>query len=102
MGKTKVMISGRDLHTLRTSGKYPYAVCRKGVRKNSIVCSRCSFWVHKKCSDIPGRLVEDPDFRCRRCLGKSKETDERNCVEVQLDDGKLDAVDNFVYLGDCF
>ena len=29
MGKTKVMISGRDLHTLQTSGKYPEAVCRK-------------------------------------------------------------------------
>ena len=26
MGKTKVMISGRDLHTLKISGKYPYAV----------------------------------------------------------------------------
>ena len=35
MGKTKVMISGRDLHTLQTSGKYPCAVCMKGVRKNS-------------------------------------------------------------------
>ena len=68
MGKTKVMISRRDLHTLRTFGKYPCAVCRKGGGKNSIFCSGCSFWVHKKCSDIPGRLVEDPDFRCRRCL----------------------------------
>ena len=47
MGKTKVMISGRDLHTLQTSGKYPCAVCRKGVRKYSIFCNGCSFWVHK-------------------------------------------------------
>ena len=44
MGKTKVMISGRDLHTLQTSGKYPCAVCRKSVGKNSIFCSGCSFW----------------------------------------------------------
>ena len=29
MGKTKVMISGRDLHTLQTSGKYPSAVCKE-------------------------------------------------------------------------
>ena len=33
MGKTKVMIPGRDLQTLQTSAKYPCAVCRKGDRK---------------------------------------------------------------------
>ena len=43
MGKTKVMISDRDLHTLQTSGKYFWAVCRKGVGKNSIFSSGCSF-----------------------------------------------------------
>ena len=61
-GETK----GRYIHILQTSGKYPCAVCRKGVRKNSNFCSGVSFWVHKTCSDIPGRLVEGPDFRCRR------------------------------------
>ena len=101
MRKTKVMISGRDLHTLQTSGKYSCAICRKEVGKNSIFCSGCSFWVHKKCSNIPGRIVEDPDFRCRRCLGNAWEIDGRPCVEVQLADGKLDVVDDFVYLGHC-
>ena len=57
IGKTKVTILERDLHTLQTSGKYRCAVCRKGVRKNSIFCSGCSFWVHKKYSDIPVRQV---------------------------------------------
>ena len=33
MGKTKVIISGRDLHTLQTSDKYLCAICRKGIRK---------------------------------------------------------------------
>ena len=61
MGKTKVMISGRDLHTLQTSVKYRCAVCGTGVRKDSIFCSGCLFWIYK-CSDIPGRLVEDPDL----------------------------------------
>ena len=28
MGKTNIMISGRDIHTFQTSGKYPCAVCR--------------------------------------------------------------------------
>ena len=101
MEKTKLMIPGRDLHKLQTSGKYPCAVCRKGVGKNSIFCSGCLFWVHKKCSDIPHRLVEDPGFRCRRCLGNAQAIDRRPCVKVQLADGKLDVVDNIVYLGDC-
>ena len=91
MGKTKLMISGTDLHTLQTSGKYPCAVCRKAVGKNSIFYSGCSFWVHKKCSDIPRRLVEDPDFRCRRCLGNARAIGKRPCVDVHLS----------VYLGDC-
>ena len=82
MRKTKVMISGRDLHALQTSGKYPCAVFRKFVEKNSIFCSECSFWVHKKCSDIQGRLAEDPDFRCRRCLGNARAIDGRSYVEV--------------------
>ena len=100
LGK-KVMISGRDLHTMQTSGKYPCAVCRKGVRKNSVFFSGCSFWVHKKCSDIQGILVKDPDFRCRRCLGNAWAIDGRPCVEVQLVDGKLEVVGSFVYLSDC-
>ena len=28
MGKTNIMISGRDIHTFQTSGKDPCAVCR--------------------------------------------------------------------------
>ena len=101
MEKTRVMILGRDLHTLQTFDKYPCAVCRKGVGKNSIFCSGCSFQVHKKCSDIRVRLVEDPDFRCTRCLGNAQEIDGRPCVEIQLGDEKFDAVDSFVYLDDC-
>ena len=48
MGKTKLMIPGRDLRKLQTSGKYPCAVCRKGVGKNSIFCSGCSFFQFTK------------------------------------------------------
>ena len=89
------------LYTFHTSGKYPCAVCRQGVGKNSIFCSGCSFLVHKKCSDIPGQVVEDPDFSCKRCLGNAQAIDRRRCVELQLAHSKLDVVDNFVYHGDC-
>ena len=100
IGKTKVVVLGRGLHTLQTSGKYPCAVWKKGVPKNSVFCSGCSFWVHKKCSNNPSGLVEDPNFRCGMCLGNARATDRRPCVEVQLADRKVNVVDNFVYLGD--
>ena len=70
MGKAKFQISSRDLHTLQTYSKYPCAVCRKGVRKNSVFCSGCLCQVHKKCSNISGRLAEDPDSKCRGVLVK--------------------------------
>ena len=84
MGKTKVVISVGDVHTLQTSGKYPYAVRRKGTGMNSTFCSGYSFWVHKKCSDILGRLVEDLDLSCRRCLGNAQVIDGRPCVKSNL------------------
>ena len=41
MGKTKIMTSGKNLHSLRDSGKHPCGVCRKGVQSNSILCCGC-------------------------------------------------------------
>ena len=38
--------------------------------------------------------MEDPNFRCRRCLGNTQAIDGKPCAEVQL------VVGNFVYLGD--
>ena len=80
MGKINILIASRDLHALQTSGRYHCEVCRKGVRKNSIFCSRYSLWGRKKCSDTPDRIVKDPDFRCRRCLGNARAIDGRPCV----------------------
>ena len=69
MRKTKVMICGNGLGTIKPSGKYPCSVCRKGIRRNSIFSTKCDAWVRKKCSGIKGSLVDIPDFKCRRCLG---------------------------------
>ena len=67
MPKTKFMISGVGLDVLEDNGTFPCAVCRKGVRTNCICCSRCLLWDHKKCSQIPGKLKEDPDYVYPRC-----------------------------------
>ena len=60
MGKTKIMISGKNLHSLRDSGKHRCGVCRKGVGSNSILCCGCQLWIHEKYSGIKGKLTADP------------------------------------------
>ena len=69
MGKTKIMISGKNLHSLRDSGKHPCGVCQKGVGSNSILCCGCQLWIHRKCSGIKGKLTADPSYKCKRCKG---------------------------------
>ena len=45
MTKTKFMASGLGLDILQDSGKFPCAVCRTGVGRSSIRCSKCNLWV---------------------------------------------------------
>ena len=54
MGKTKVMRCRVDTGKVVKSGKYPCGVCGKGVGANSIQCTSCKAWIHKRCSGIKG------------------------------------------------
>ena len=47
--------------------------------QSSVVDIRFGF---TKSALICDRLVEDPDFRCERCLGNALAIDGRPCVEV--------------------
>ena len=100
MKKTKFLISGTGLNVLKDSGRFPCAVCRKGVGANSINCPRCQHWVHKKCSGIQGRLSADPDFVCLRCQGRAQPIDGRPVSCIQLGNTTLDVESEFCYLGD--
>ena len=84
MGKTKIMVSGVNLQTLKDSGKYSCSVCRKGVGSNSIYCAGCSHWVHKKCSGVICSLKLNPDYRCSRCKGTARPIDGRPHNELLL------------------
>jgi len=52
MNKTKVMISGERQKTLQKAARWSCGVCGRGVGSNSIQCTSCHKWVHKKCSGI--------------------------------------------------
>ena len=98
--ETKLMVSGPGLDLLRDSGAFPRAVCRSGVGVNSIQCSQCMYWVHKKCSGVTGRLAEDPDYACPRCCDQARPIDNRPVTQVDVDGTQLDVGSNFCYLGD--
>ena len=97
--KTKVMICGEGLDTLRKSGKYPCGVCLSGVGASSIYCEGCKKWVHKKCSGLT-QIVADPTFRWARCLGTARAINGRPMESVMVGNDELEVVDAFCYLGD--
>ena len=100
MRKTKFLISAAGQDVLRDTGRFPCAVCRKGVGVHSILCSRCDHWVHKKCSGIKGRLSEDPGYVCPRCQGTARPIDGRTASAIPVNDCMLDVESEFCYLGD--
>jgi len=101
MAKTKVMKCSRDLGQKEVLGKYPCGVCKKGVGANSILCSSCSKWIHKRCSGLSGKLKDDPNFKCRTCVNADGRGPVQVTVKSELaDGGTMERVDTFCYLGD--
>ena len=69
MNKTKVMISGERQKVRQKAVRWPCGVCSKGVCSNSLQCTSCQKWVHKKCSGINGTMSKVANsFICRGCL----------------------------------
>ena len=58
MNKTKVMISGEWQKVMQKAVGWPCGVCGRGVCNNSIQCTSCQKWVHRKCSDIKGSMYK--------------------------------------------
>ena len=51
------------------AARWPCGVCNKGVGSNSLQCTRCQKWVHKKCSGIKGSMSKvAKSFICSGCL----------------------------------
>jgi hypothetical protein len=113
MNKTKIMMADRR-EEKKGEGKYPCAVCKKGVGGNSIQCQKCKKWVHSKCSGIKGNLkVMENQFICKKCDGSQsgQETEwwgqdnlhhnKDGKLEYKMSNGEtLEMVTKFCYLGD--
>ena len=95
--KTKVMHSRHGLSERQKTSKFLCGVCFKGVGNNSILCSNCHSYIHKRCSGIRGRLREDNNYVCPACANP---TDVAPPMEFFLDGSNLEAVSTFCYLGE--
>src|SRR5664279_2554907 len=84
---------------MENSGEWLCGVCRKGVGVNSVVCTVCKQWLHKRCSGISGSLNAINDFECRRCVDGIMHGEPRKEMEIE-NVGKLECVEKFCYLGD--
>lgn len=50
--------------------RWPCAVCQLGVGSNSIVCTLCHRWVHRRCCQLPVRTTlarAAPTYKCPPC-----------------------------------
>ena len=98
MGKTKVMRCGDGAGQPIKTGAYPCGICSKGVGSNSIQCTSCKTWIHKRCSGVSGKLQDVKNYCCRKCKDGSQP---EVIKELSLGgDGKLECVEEFRYLGD--
>jgi hypothetical protein len=101
MGKTVVMHCQSKAGQVEKSGKYPCGVCNTGVGSNSIKCTVCKAWIHKRCSGLSMSLKDRTGFRCKTCVNGSLSQSSDMLKEIPLgSDNKLKCVEKFSYLGD--
>src|SRR5207244_7670954 len=101
LSKTKVMRCSDSQP--QACGKYPCGICKKVVRSNSIECTGCKKWIHKKCSGIKRALKEGSNYRCTVCKGQTSSTEGVKRLEPLLNGegrGGLECVTKFCYLRD--
>ena len=88
------MISGERQMVRQKDVRWPCGVCSKGVGSNSIQCSSCQKWAHKKCSGIKGSTSKvAKSFICRGCLNLVTSAS-RTSVDIGAS-AKLELADKF-------
>ena len=93
--KTKVMIRSENAGKITVKGKFSWAVCRKVVESNSILCQSCRCWVHMRCSGIRDKLKEDNKFVWTKQLIDIAE----DCPGIWINGQSLETKEKFCFLG---
>ena len=97
--KTKILVSSVEHRKVPLNNpKYPCGVCSFGVGVNSILCTLCNLWVHKKCSGL-NNLHHNSNFVCRKCSGVIVPTNNAN-EKIKIGSDSFEVVPSFRYLGD--
>jgi len=93
------MISGERQKIMQKAVRWPCGVCGRDTGNNSIQCTSCQKWVHKKCSGTKGSMYKVMKrIVCRGCVNPVTST---GCTSVDIGvNANLDLVDKFCYLGD--
>jgi len=69
MNKTKVMINWEWQNVMQKAVRWSCGVCGRGIGNNSMQCTSCQKWVHRKCSCIKGSMYKlMKTFVCRDCV----------------------------------
>ena len=86
---------------MQKAARWPCGVCGRGAGSNSIQCTRCQKWVHKKCSGMKRSMYKVmKSVICRGCSNPVISTGRSN-VDIDIDaSANLEVVDKFCYLGD--
>ena len=88
--KTKVLVSSAEHNKISVSNpKYPCGVCTFGVRANSILCTSCDLWVHKKYSGKTDSLTDNKNFVCRKCSSEIVPAAIESLKEVNIGNDKF-------------
>ena len=99
MNKTKVMISAERQKPVQKAARRPCGVCGRDVGSNSIQCTNCQNWVHKKCCGMKGSVYKV--MKSFICTGSSNPVISTGHTSVDIgESANLAVVDKFCYLGD--
>ena len=93
MNNTNVLISGERQKVTRKAVRWPCGVCGRSIGSNSMQCTSCQEWVHRKCSiyKVMKTIV------CRGCVNAVTGT---GLIDVDIGvDANLELVDKFCFLG---
>ena len=99
--KTKILVSSSEFKRIaHNNPKHPCGVCNFGVGANSILCTVCNLWVHKKCTGINGHLKRIRNFVCNKCNVGNVPAEIETIKEVEIGNDRFHVETSFKYLGD--